>query len=76
MSLVTTGGALVKPTGGKMEKGEYGEGSTGRGSRLGTTPHFTTSFSFTESAAYGKLSEGHRKCFLAGPDYTECINCQ
>lgn len=76
MSLVSTGGALVKLAGGKMEEEGYGEGSTGRGSRLGTTPYFTSSFSFTEGTAYGKLSKGHRKCFLAGPDYTKCINCQ
>lgn len=64
MSLVSTGGALVKLTGSKMEKEGYGEGSTGRGSLLGTTPHFTRSFSFTEGTAYGKLSKAHRNCFL------------
>ena len=68
MPLVTAGGPLVKLAGGKLEKEEYGESSTGRGSLLGTTPHFTRSFSFTEGTAYGKLLKGHRNCFLVGND--------
>ncbi|KAL0018722.1 hypothetical protein WJX79_001236 [Trebouxia sp. C0005] len=53
MPLVATAGALVKLAGGKLEKGESGEGSTARGSLLGTTPHFSRSFSYTEGTPYG-----------------------
>ncbi len=57
MPLVATAGALVKLAGGKLEKGESGEGSTARGSLLGTTPHFTRSFSYTEGTPYGEFDQ-------------------
>ncbi|DBA82871.1 TPA: hypothetical protein ACH3X1_006664 [Trebouxia sp. C0004] len=53
MPLVATPGALVKLARGKLEKEESGEGSTARGSLLGTTPHFSRSFSCTEGTTYG-----------------------
>ncbi len=56
MPLVATAGALVKLAGGKLEKGESGEGSTAKGSLLGTTPHFSRSFSYTEGTTYGACS--------------------
>jgi hypothetical protein len=56
MPLLATAGALVKLAGGKLQKGESGEGSTARGSLLGTTPHFSRSFSYTEGTMYGECS--------------------
>ncbi len=57
MPLVATARALVKLAGGKLEKGESGEGSSARGSLLGTTPHFTRSFSYTEGPSSGELDQ-------------------
>ena len=55
--LVATAGALVKLAGGKLEKGESGEGSTTNGSLLGTTPHFSRSFSYTEGPSSGEFDQ-------------------
>lgn len=53
--LIATAGALVKLAGGKLQKGVSGEGSSGGGSLLGTTPHYTRSFSYTEGPSSGEL---------------------
>jgi hypothetical protein len=57
MPPVETAGALVKLAEGKLEKGESGEGSTASESLLGTTPHFTRSFSYTEGTPYGEFDQ-------------------
>ncbi len=53
---VAAGKAVVKLGGGgsKLQTVESGEGSTAKGSLLGTTPHFSRSFSYTEGAVAGQ----------------------